>query len=198
MKLGLTEWWLMNNPVRALSQRYFEVPQLLRIGGVRPQAIALEIGCGNGSGVDLLRNRFNVRQVHAFDVDPRMVRLASAKHRRRPDELALWVGNVRQVPVTDARYDAVFDFGILHHVVNWPAALVEIHRVLKPGGRFYIEEISRQFIVHPIWRRLLDHPQENRFDREEFMAALESTGFTVRRCHEWGGLFIWCIADKKN
>ena len=34
-----------------------------------------------------------------------------------------------------ATYDAVVDFGIIHHIPHWRAALAEIFRVLKPGGR---------------------------------------------------------------
>ena len=39
----------------------------------------------------------------------------------------------------------VFGGGNFH---DWQSALLEIHRVIERGGRFYIEEITRQFIVH--------------------------------------------------
>ncbi|MBT8373191.1 MAG: class I SAM-dependent methyltransferase [Deltaproteobacteria bacterium] len=35
---------------------------------------------------------------------------------------------------TDATYDAVFDFGALHYVHDWQSALLEIQKVIKPGG----------------------------------------------------------------
>ena len=37
----------------------------------------------------------------------------------------------------------MFDFGIIHHVPQWRRALAEVARVLKPGGRFYAEEVLR-------------------------------------------------------
>ncbi len=196
MKLGWTEWWLMNNPMRPLMHKFFEVRNLLRMGGTRPNAKVLDIGCGNGGGIALLFDSFKVGGADGFDLDPRMVKRAKTRLGRRPESIGLWTGNVGRIPVADHYYDAVFDFGVLHHVVDWQTALMEIHRVLKPGGRFYIEEITRRFIVHPLWRRLLDHPQENRFERQDLVAALEGAGFQIHDSRQFGGLFIWCIADK--
>jgi ubiquinone/menaquinone biosynthesis C-methylase UbiE len=186
----------ITNPLRPLVQKYFEGPQLLRMGGSAARAKALEIGCGSGGGINLLFETFKVREVDAFDIDFEMLKRINRKHRSRRLPVKLWVGNTREIPVADATYDVVFDFGTLHHVHDWQSALVEIHRVLKPGGRFYVEEITRQFIVHPVWRRLLDHPQENRFDRRELVDELYKAGFAVCRSRQFAGLFIWCVADK--
>lgn len=186
----------MNNPVRPLFQRHLEARQLRTMGGDQPRARVLEVGCGNGAGIDLLFDMFGVDRVHGFDIDERVVNLARAKHRHRSEKVKIWVGDVANIPAEDAAYDAVFDFGVLHHTIDWRAALQEIHRVLKPGGRIYIEEITRKFIVHPIWRTLLDHPQEDRFDLHDLTGALETAGFRIVRSREFGNLFIWCVADR--
>ncbi|MBI5529080.1 MAG: class I SAM-dependent methyltransferase [Deltaproteobacteria bacterium] len=59
------------------------------------------------------------------------------------------VGDVTAIRADDETYDAVFDFGIIHHVPDWRAALREIRRVLKPGGRLFAEEVHERFISHP-------------------------------------------------
>ena len=69
MRLGWTEKWLINNPLREFVQKVFEGRQLLRLGGTANRAKALEIGCGSGSGIDLLLGSFKVREVDAFDID---------------------------------------------------------------------------------------------------------------------------------
>ena len=196
MKLGWTEKIAITNPLRPLVQKYFEGPQLLRMGGPAARARALEIGCGSGGGIDLLFETFKVREVDAFDIDFDMLKRTDRKRRLRRRPVKLWVGNTCEIPVDDATYDVIFDFGTLHHVRDWQSALVEIHRVIKPGGRFYVEEITRQFIVHPLWRRLLDHPLENRFDRGELVDGLQKAGFTVCQSRQFAGLFIWCVADR--
>ena len=92
--------------------------------------------------------------------------------------------------------DAVFTFGALHHVVDWRLALKEAYRVLKPGGRFYVEEILKKYITHPFWGRLMDHPQWDRFDLELFKSALSATGFHVVASRQFLDLFGWFVADK--
>lgn len=89
-----------------------------------------------------------------------MVRLAQYRHHGRSTKAVLWVGDVRALPVADDHYDTVFTFGVLHHVVDWRAALKEVYRVLKPGGRFYAEEILKKYITHPFWGPLMDAPQK--------------------------------------
>ena len=103
---------------------------------------------------------------------------------------------MRRIPVPDETYDAVFNFGAIHHVVDWRAALEEVRRVLKPGGRFYCEEILKHYITHSFWGRLAVHPQDDRFDRAEFIAALKHKKFNVRGVREMGNLYVWVIADK--
>jgi ubiquinone/menaquinone biosynthesis C-methylase UbiE len=80
------------------------------------------------------------------------------------------------IPVASGTYDAVFDFGIIHHISQWRQALREVTRVLKPGGRFYAEEVLARFINHPIMKRLLDHPRADRFDAVSFQAGLTEAG----------------------
>ncbi len=196
MRLNFIEHILMNNPLRPWVQDLLEVRHLLKMGGPAQNQHVLEIGCGSGAGIDLILSRFGAASVAAFDLDPGVVRWARKRHQPGSDNVRLWVGNVGQIPTPDRTFDAVFNFGVLHHVRRWRPALNEIYRVLKPGGRFYCEEILKQAITHPILRRLLDHPQEDRFDRPQFAQALSQAGFTVQGTAERFNLYAWFIADK--
>jgi ubiquinone/menaquinone biosynthesis C-methylase UbiE len=42
----------------------------------------------------------------------------------------------------DGHFDAVFDFGIIHHIPNWKDCIQELKRVLKPNGEVILEELS--------------------------------------------------------
>ena len=107
--------------------------------------------------------------------------VARARQRLAPrgEQVRLWVGDVTCIEAEDATYDAVVDFGIIHHIPDWRAALAEIFRVLRPGGRLWAEEIYAPFIVQPLLRRLFAHPQEDRFDRAGFDAGLREAGFSL-------------------
>jgi ubiquinone/menaquinone biosynthesis C-methylase UbiE len=196
MKLNFFERAFIDSPLRRLLQRHFEARRLLRLGGPMKGGIALEVGCGPGGGIELIRNLFGADAVEAFDLDAAMIRRT---RERLPEELsppALWTGNVRAIPARDNRYDAVFNFGAIHHVVNWRSAISEIYRVLKPGGRFYCEEILGRWITHPVWGRLMEHPQIDRFDTSGLIGALTKCGFTVKTHQQLADLYLWAIADK--
>src|SRR3989338_5423429 len=164
MILNWLEKAMMNNPLRMAMQRYFEVPRLLKMGEKMKGGLALEVGCGRGVGTTFIFKYFSADRVHAFDLDPQMVALDKKRLRKYQHHVSIWAGDVCRIPAKDNTYDAVFDFGIIHHVPEWQDAIHEIYRVLKPGGRFYAEEVLKKYITHPIWKRLLDHPQTNRFD----------------------------------
>jgi ubiquinone/menaquinone biosynthesis C-methylase UbiE len=196
MLLNAVEKALMNNPVRALAQRWFEAPRLRALGGTTDGARALEVGCGRGVGTELVLDVFGAARVDAFDLDRDMVARARARLASRGSRVRIWVGDAEHIDAPDATYDAVFDFAIVHHVPDWRGALSEIARVLRPGGRFYGEEVLRDFIHHPLWRRVLDHPMHDRFDARGFADGLESAGLRVSGQRELLGQFAWFVAHK--
>jgi len=197
MLLNRIEYALMNNPVRAAIQRHFEAARLLHMGGPMRGGHALEVGCGRGVGTELILDVFGASSVDAFDLDPRMIALARRRLRSRGSAVHLWVGDAAAISAPDATYDAVFDFGIIHHIPEWRRALAEVHRVLKPRGCFYAEEVLRGFIVHPITRRLLEHPQRDRFDSKAFVRALQAAGLEPFASNELWSSFAWFTARKR-
>jgi ubiquinone/menaquinone biosynthesis C-methylase UbiE len=194
--LNRVEYALMNNPLRAAIQRRFEAPRLLRLGGTMQGGRALEIGCGRGVGTELILDLFGATSVDAFDLDPRMVALARRRLRSRGGRVRLWVGDAAAIAAPDASYEAVFDFGIVHHVPRWRDALAEVRRVLVPGGRFYAEEVLARFIEHPLTRAVLEHPRSDRFDLEGWLEGLRGAGLEPLGSQELWHAFAWCAARK--
>ncbi len=195
MILNRLEFLLMNNPVRACLQRHFEGPRFERMGGSVQGGWALEIGCGRGVGAEIILDRFGASRVDAVDLDPRMIQLAQKRLKGRPARL--WVGHATRLEVEDSTYDAVFDFGIIHHIPDWRKALSEIWRVLKPDGRLYAEEALRDIIGQKLCRALFAHPWDDPFDHEQFIGALRQAGFQVVATRRLGKVFGWYFARKQ-
>jgi len=180
MKLNAIEKTLMNNPIRAFLQRRYEAPLMERMGGRTEGLRVLEIGCGRGVGTEIIFRRFGASEVHAFDVDPDMVQRARLRlSSYRSDQLKLYVGDAAAIDEEAKSFDAVFDFGIIHHVPEWPRAVAEVARVLKPNGRFFFEEVTTHALNRWSYRTFLEHPKKNRFSGEQFVTELERHGIHV-------------------
>ncbi|MEO8434605.1 MAG: class I SAM-dependent methyltransferase [Pyrinomonadaceae bacterium] len=191
MKLNHVEKALMNNPVRALVQRRHEAALMERFGGRVEGGRVLEIGCGRGVGTEIIFERFGAREVHAFDVDPDMIARARARlGGYSADRLRIFIGDAAAIEAEDGSYDAVFDFGIIHHVPAWQRAVAEVARVLKPGGRFFFEEVTKRALDRWLYRTFLEHPKTNRFSAREFIAELERQGIFVE-----GNQAEWFFGD---
>ena len=194
MKLNFTERLLVNNPARALVQRLYEVPLLRKLGGSVEGDRVLEVGCGRGEGLTLLLSQFHASHVCGIDLDPEQIDRARRHLAGKYDgRFELTTSSVDKLPFANASFDAVFDFGMLHHVPVWQAGIAEIRRVLKPGGTFFFEEVTRAALQRWLYRRFLAHPSENRFSEVDFLQELRDHELTptssVRRIL-FGDIFI--------
>lgn len=97
----------------------------------------------------------------------------------RADQLKLYVGDAAAIDEEAESFDAVFDFGIIHHVPEWSRAVAEAARVLKPNGKFFFEEVTTHALNRWLYRTFLEHPKKNRFSGDQFVAELEHHGIHV-------------------
>jgi ubiquinone/menaquinone biosynthesis C-methylase UbiE len=179
MKLSRFEFWAMNIFLRKLLQK-FEIVKMRQISQIPAGQKILEIGCGSGSGAKLISQKFRSHKIHAIDFDEKMIAIARRKISDEKIEFA--VGDATNLQFENASFDAVFDFATLHHVENWKKALREIHRVLRPGGEFLIEEFSREFfesLFGKIVNFFAPHKVEKIFRRDEFFATAKKIGFKI-------------------
>jgi ubiquinone/menaquinone biosynthesis C-methylase UbiE len=198
MKLNWAERWVVNNPSRVFQQR-IEIGWLKKKMPLKPGAIVLEIGCGRGAGARLIRQAFAPALMHAQDLDIEMIQKArrylGIEYRKN---ISFSVADSVQIPFKDQSVDAVFDFGVLHHVPAWQAALSEIERILKSGGKFYIEELFPALYQNVITRHILLHPTENRFRSKDFRSALTDRGMPLQASFEVPGMWLLGVAVKTN
>jgi len=176
MLMNWPERAFIYSPVRVLIQLR-HVARWIRIAGRQTHSRGLEIGCGLGRGARIATTRLGVRKIFAFDLEHALVQKgASAASKASDNRIAFLTADGQDIPFAGACFDAVIDFGIIHHVLDWRRCLSEIERVLKPGGYFYFEEIFPPLYANFLMKRLVRHPEEGRFGREEFLAALAERG----------------------
>lgn len=187
------ETLLMRNPLRRWLQRTVTLSGFTQLGAQLAGCHILEPGCGDGAGAEMLIQTAGARRVDAFDVDRREL----ARVRRRAQARALPIhafrADVAHIPVASESYGAVVCFGVIHHAPDWRLALRETFRVLRPGGQLCLEESYAAFILHPLWRRVMAHPEHDRFDAAALCAGLAEAGFVEirdQRLGEYLGLVV--------
>ena len=173
MKLNWAERWVVNNPLRVIQQRV-EMRWLRKKRYLKPGAVVLEVGCGRGAGAGLILGEFQPSVLQAMDLDIEMI--GKARDYLSPEQgrrISFYVGDVLRLPYKDGALDAVFAFGVLHHVPDWQAALGEIARVLTTGGTYFMEEIYPSLYQNFITKHILLHPRENRFLGQDLKKAIK-------------------------
>ena len=182
MKLNAIEFFSMNNPVRAFIQEKIEIKNLSKLSSRSNQERVLEIGCGNGNGIKLIKKYFSPKEIYGMDLDQRMIDLAI----KRIDDksVKLKVGDVSRLPYDDNTFDAIFDFGVIHHVPNWKDVVSELYRVLKPGGEIIMEDLSIETfetVFGRVMRSILKHPYDKMYKRQELADEFKKVGFLVSK-----------------
>lgn len=197
MKLNWAERWAVNNPFRVFQQR-IETNALYRMMPLQAGKVVLEIGCGRGAGAGLLIDKFKPAALHLMDLDIEMI-IKARRCLAASDQLpvTIYVGDVLQLPYKDATFDAVFGFGVLHHVPDWRGGLAEIARVLKNDGCYFFEELYPSLYQNFITRHILLHPTVNRFKSEDWKDALQEMKLLVQKSVEQKKLGILGVAIKE-
>jgi ubiquinone/menaquinone biosynthesis C-methylase UbiE len=109
-------------------------PDLVQAAGVRTGELALDVACGTGAVTRLLAERVGpTGKVTGLDVNPGMLAVARLV---TPSQSAEWLeGSAVKMPLPDATFDVVVCQQGLQFFPDKPAALSEMRRVLKRGGR---------------------------------------------------------------
>lgn len=171
----------VDSPVRALAQERFEAPQLLALGGRLDGGTALEIGPGRrGTGVRLALTSFGADRVDAVELHPESVQASRRATADLSRVRSIEVGDARALTAADASYDAVFCYHLLHHTPHWRDAVGEAARVLRPGGRLYVCEMTARFVDAASLRVVSKHPSDDDRPTPEALAdAVQGAGLRV-------------------
>lgn len=142
---------------------------------IPPEALTLEVGCGEGYGVELLSRR--IGSVVGLDVDARAVRHAAQKY-GAPNRRFEGFDGMR-IPFSAGHFGAVLSFQVIEHVDAAADFVAELSRVLEPGGVAYLTTPNRLLRLAPgeaPWNR--HHVRE--YDPPEFEALLRAAFSEVR------------------
>jgi len=141
----------------------------------------IDIGCGAAVTTRQIAEAWPTAAVTGLEVDAIQHRTNSST--AGPPNLRFAEAGAEAMPLDDASVDAAFLFKSLHHVPvdAMPAALQEIHRVLKPGGRAHIVEPVFDGPFNDILRLFHDEQRVRQRAFDAIVHAVDSGAFRLER-----------------
>ena len=143
----------------------------------------LDLGCGTGGNLALLRRELPQARLHGADLHPLAIALARDRHAG-----ALCRTSANALPYRDEYFDAVLALDVFYALeVDEAAALRESRRVLKPGGLLLVNLPAFEALRGAHDEAV--HTRE-RYTAPELRAKLAAAGFEVERLTCWNTLLL--------
>jgi ubiquinone/menaquinone biosynthesis C-methylase UbiE len=143
-----------------------------RLGPLAPEATIADLGCSTGYLLEDIRTQYPKATLIGID----LVASGLAKAHTLVPSARLAQANVCALPLEDASLHGVVSANLLEHVPEDHAALAEIRRVLRPGGRAVVV-VPAGPGTYDYYDRFLGH--ERRYARRELARKARGAGFEV-------------------
>lgn len=114
------------NPLQQFLLRRFHDVLLAELRAVAPRSV-LDVGCGEGFTLELLRQKHIGERLEGIDFLQRAIDIGRELH----PELTLKQGDIYQLPYPDGAFDAVICCEVLEHLEHPERAMRELQRVVK-------------------------------------------------------------------
>lgn len=167
----------------AVHARGEDLERMASLVGRRPDAIALDLGCGGGHATFHLAPL--VGKVVACDLSAPMLRVVADEAARRGfGNVVTKQGAAESLPCPSDSFDVAVTRYSAHHWRDVPAGLAQMHRVLKPGGMAVVMDVVAPGVpLLDTWLQSLELLRDPSHVRnaapDEWRAALAAAGFAV-------------------
>jgi len=128
----------------AIRERFVGVGNPFALGPVRTGESVLDLGCGAGFDAFIAGQLVGpAGRVAGVDISPEMIAVAEAGRAEAGcPRVEFHVAPVEALPFPDGSFDVALSNGVLNLIPDKPAALREVFRVLRPGGRLQACDIG--------------------------------------------------------
>ena len=178
-----------------------DYPDVLAELEQEPFADLLDCGCGTAPMLELLKKKYPDRHYTGIDLTPEMIAVAKAKGM---PGVELVVGDCEKLPFPDGSFDAVICCQSFHHYPNVQDFFQSVSRVLRPGGRLILRDMTaktgamRWFFNHvelPLVN-LAGHGDVHVYGVDEVRRLCAKAGLSLERGEKRGFFRLHCVARK--
>ena len=117
----------------------------IELADIKKGERVLDVGCGTGTLTIAARRQTGpTGEVHGIDPSAEMIGVARQKAAKAGVDARFQTAVIEKLPFPDGHFDLVLSSLMLHHLPAdvKRAGFAEVHRVLKPGGRFLAVDIA--------------------------------------------------------
>jgi ubiquinone/menaquinone biosynthesis C-methylase UbiE len=158
------------------------------IASPRPDFALLDAGCGTGGMLATVHAQFPRARLTGIDESQHAVELAAG----RDSGAQLLRGSVHELPFPENSFDFVLSLDVWSHAgVDDALAVYETHRVLRPGGRLFLNLAAFEFLkgAHDCAVDV-----DRRYTRAQVRALLRGANFDIETLTYWNAAFTPPIA----
>ncbi len=161
----------------------------------------LDCGCGTAPMLTMLHDRYPDKHYTGIDLTPKMIEVARSK---QMDGVELVVGDCEKLPFPEESYDVVICCQSFHHYPNVQDFFNSVYRVLRPGGRLILRDMTmdsaavRWFCNHiemPLIN-LAGHGDVRVYGRNDVDDLCRKAGLKMELFEKRGFCRMHCVARK--
>ena len=171
----------MDNHFNTISNKYDgEIPEHIRLHLLekknsftlkglqkyRKSAImGVDIGCGTGHYLSRIAD--HGYKMYGFDSSEGMVECAKVNNQY--NNATIKAGDILHIPFPDNYFDFAYSINVFHHLTTreeQKTALMEVSRILKPGGVFFLHEINTDTFIFRFYMNYI-FPLTNKIDDDK-------------------------------
>jgi len=144
------------------GREYEDAAERIALRRLLPQKgeALVELGAGFGRLADLYQGYERV-----VLLDFARSQLLQAHKRFGEGKFTYLAADIYRLPLASSAFDTAVTVRVLHHIADIPAALAEVHRILKPKGTYILEYANKRNLKE-IFRYLLGRSQKRPFSHE--------------------------------
>ena len=156
--------------------------ELIKQANIQPNQRVLDLGCGTGTLVVLLKRKYPAAEIAGVDPDPKALQRAQKKVRRAGVAVQLDEGFADELPYEAGTFDRVLSSFMLHHLEEpeREMTLREVLRVLKPAGTFHLLDFAGGEDKAPgrLGRLVNSHARLEDNSQQRILQLMRRAGFT--------------------
>lgn len=179
-----------------------DYPDVLEEVRKEPCESLLDAGCGTGAMLQLFSKDCPEKVYTGIDLSENMIKVAQKK---KISNVSFIVGDCENLPFENNSFDVVTCSMSFHHYPNPEKFFCSLFRVLKPGGRFILRDVTSKskvlmwlmnHVEMPVVNKVFKKGDVHVYTREDIQKLCDMSGLKLEVFEVRRGSRLHCVVRK--